>query len=95
MTDKERIAHLEGELNKALARISELEAIILRLSTGKTSKNSHNPPSHDKWGKNQSLRQKSDKSVGGQKGHKGGNLKMTGTPDVTEKIYPQYCNNCG
>ena len=70
MTDKERIAHLEGELNKALARISELEAIILRLSTGKTSKNSHNPPSHDKWGKNQSLRQKSDKPVGFKKGTK-------------------------
>jgi transposase len=95
MTDKERIAHLEGELNKALARISELEAILLRLSTGKTSKNSHNPPSHDKWGKNQSLRQKSDKPVGGQTGHKGGTLKMTATPDVTEKIYPHYCNNCG
>lgn len=95
MTDKERISHLEGELIKALARISELEAILLRLSSGKTSKNSHNPPSHDKWGKNQSLRQKSDKPTGGQTGHKGTTLQMTATPDVTEKIYPNYCNNCG
>ena len=95
MTDKERIAHLEGELMKALARISELEAILLRLSTVKTSKNSHTPPSKDNWGKKRSLRQKSDKPVGGQAGHKGTTLKMTTTPDVTEKIYPNYCTNCG
>jgi len=79
----------------ALVRISELESLVLRLSTVKTSKNSHNPPSIDKWGKNQSLRQKSDKPVGGQAGHKGSTLEMTATPDVTEKIYPNYCNKCG
>lgn len=95
MTDKEQIEYLKGQLAIAMARISELEALLLRLSTVKTSKNSHNPPSGDKWGKNQSLREKSDKPVGGQTGHKGSTLKMTATPDVTEKIYPNYCNNCG
>ncbi len=102
MTAKEQISHLQGQLDQALARnlelearVSELEALVLRLSTVKTSKNSHNPPSTDKWGKNQSLRQKSDKAVGGQKGHKGKTLEMVETPDVTEKIYPNYCNRCG
>jgi len=95
MTDKEQIEDLKGQLAMALVRISELESLVLRLSTVKTSKNSHNPPSIDKWGKNQSLRQKSDKPVGGQAGHKGSTLEMTATPDVTEKIYPNYCNKCG
>jgi len=66
MSDKDQISHLKGELAKALARISELEALLLHLGTSKTSKNSHNPPSSDKWRKNQSLRRKSDKPVGGQ-----------------------------
>ena len=47
------------------------------------------------FGKNQSLREKSGKAVGGQKGHKGTTLKMIETPDVTEDIYPNYCNQCG
>lgn len=95
MTDKEQIEDLKGQLKQALARISELEALILHLGTVKTSKNSHNPPSSDKWRKNQSLREKSDKPVGGQLGHKGKTLKMSETPDVTETIYPSYCNLCG
>jgi transposase len=102
MASKEQISHLQGQLAEALARnselearISELEALVLRLSTVKTSKNSHNPPSTDKWRKNQSLREKSDKPVGGQLGHEGNTLKMTETPDVTETIYPNYCNRCG
>lgn len=95
MTEKEQIEDLKGQLSVAMARISELEALVLRLSTVKTSKNSHNPPSVDKFKKNQSLREKSDKPVGGQSGHKGNTLKMTATPDVTEKIYPNYCNKCG
>jgi transposase len=95
MSDKDQISHLKGELAKALARISELEALLLHLGTSKTSKNSHNPPSSDKWGKNQSLRRKSDKPVGGQPGHEGKTLKMTDSPDVTEALYPNYCNRCG
>lgn len=95
MTDKEQIKDLRGQLTQALARIAELEALVIHLSTVKTSKNSHNPPSSDKWRKNQSLREKSGKPVGGQMGHKGNTLKMSDTPDVTEKIYPNYCNVCG
>jgi transposase len=95
MTDKEQIADLQGQLSQALTRIAELEALVMKLATVKTSKNSHNPPSSDKFRKNQSLREKSGKPVGGQKGHEGKTLKMSDTPDVTEKIYPNYCNRCG
>ena len=95
MTDKEQIEWLKGELSLALTRISELEALLLKLSTVKSSHNSHKPPSSDLARRNQSLREKSDNPVGGQKGHKGNTLKMSQMPDVTEKIYPNFCNQCG
>lgn len=95
MTEREQIVDLQGQLTVALTRISELEALVKQLSTAKTSKNSHKPPSTDIARKNQSLRVKSDKPVGGQLGHKGNTLKMSETPDVTEKIYPGFCNRCG
>jgi len=102
MTAEEQISHLQGQLTAALSRnaelevrISELEALLLKLMTVKTSKNSHNPPSSDKFRNRKSLREKSDKPVGGQPGHKGKTLKMVESPDVTEKIYPNYCQQCG
>lgn len=95
MTDKEQIEWLKGELSQALTRISELEALLLKLSIAKSSNNSHKPPSSDLARRNQSLREKSDNPVGGQKGHKGKTLKMSQLPDVTEKIYPNFCNRCG
>jgi transposase len=95
MTDKEQIEYLKGQLSHALTRISELEALLLKRSTVKSSNNSHKPPSSDLARRNQSLREKSDNPVGGQKGHKGKTLKMSQLPDVTEKIYPNFCNLCG
>jgi transposase len=61
----------------------------------KTSQNSHQSPSQDISRKNQSLREKSDKPVGGQKGHTGHTLKMTKTPDEVKKLVPCFCNKCG
>ena len=73
------------------------EAIIeLRGKASKNSRNSNNPPSSDGLGKQtKSLREKSNKSPGAQKGHKGTTLKMTETPDhvVTHKV--GMCNGCG
>lgn len=72
MIDKEQIEDLKGQLVQALvrnsaseARISVLESILLRLPTIETSKNSHNPPSVDEFGKYRSLREKSNKRMGG------------------------------
>ena len=95
MTEQEKIKDLEDKLSHALTRITELEALLLKLATAKTSNNSHIPPSVDLSRKNQSLREKSDKPVGGQKGHQGYNLKMSSTADQIEKIYPNFCNLCG
>jgi transposase len=95
MTDGEKIQDLEVKLAQALTRISELEAIVLRLSTPKNSQNSSIPPSADLSRKNQSLREKSTNPVGGQIGHQGHSLKMSKTPDKIEKIYPNFCNCCG
>jgi transposase len=95
MTDQERIQDLEAKLAQALTRISELEALVLKLATAKTSKNSHIPPSVDLSRKNQNLREKSDKPVGGQKGHQGYNIKVSSTPDEIVSLYPNFCNVCG
>ena len=95
MTDQEKLNHLEQLLAKALIRVSELEALVLKLSTPKNSTNSSIPPCVDFTYKNQSLRGKSNKPVGGQKGHQGHTLKMSDTPDIIEKISPNFCNACG
>jgi transposase len=95
MTEQERISYLEVQLATALARIAELESQLLHRKGGKNSNNSHTPPSVDLKRKNRSLREKSDKPKGGQKGHKGHTLEMSDTPNKTEPLYPSYCNNCG
>jgi transposase len=95
MTAETKIQDLEAKLALALNRIGELEALLLRFSVPKTSSNSSISPSSDLARKNQSLRTKSDKPVGGQKGHKGYGLKMSETPDLVEKITPNFCNLCG
>jgi len=59
MVKDEQLEDLTSKLAVALARIGELEAIISRLSTPKTSSNSSLPPSSDSTRNNQSLREKS------------------------------------
>lgn len=63
----------------------------------KNSGNSHIPPSKDenRIQRNQSLRQKSDKKVGGQPGHEGHTLKIVEVPDEHIDHTPDYCNQCG
>jgi transposase len=45
--------------------------------------------------KNQSLRVKSNKKIGGQHGHEGTTLKMVEVLDVTIVHEPNFCENCG
>jgi transposase len=90
-----KIVELSTLLSQALTRISELEALVRKLSTTKTSSNSSKPPSADMARKNQSLRPKSDKPAGGQKGHPGHTLEMSETPDLKEELRPGFCANCG
>lgn len=87
--------------------ISRLKHLLAQKRVRTTSKNSHLPPSKDlgrsskavprraESKPNQSLREKSDRPVGGQPGHEGHTLKMTQTPDAIEDLIPAYCNRCG
>src|ERR1019366_6991481 len=81
--------------NAALAvRVAELERQL-----GLNSGNSGKPPSSDglkkKPARVSSLRERSGKTSGGQKGHPGKTLSRTGTPDATVDHFPQTCDGCG
>jgi len=77
--------------------ILDLKERLLRYEKPKNSNNSHIPPSKDENRplRNQSLREKSDKKVGGQAGHEGKTLQMIETPDEIISQIPQFCNCCG
>lgn len=78
-------------------RVIELEEELRKYKTKKNSSNSSIPPSQDQFGpiRNKSLRNKSGRKVGGQKGHKGHTLEMTGNPDKIINHKPCYCEECG
>ena len=85
MTTDEELEQLRQE-NSALReqvallseRISALEAQL-----AKDSHNSHLPPSSDRFHRQpKSLRKQSGKQPGGQAGHAGKTLKLSGAPDL-------------
>ena len=80
----------KSKLAKAEARIAELEEQL-----HKNSHNSSKPPSSDGYEKPapKSLRKKSGKKAGGQKGHKGHHMALD-RPDRVERIYPKHCADC-
>ena len=89
----EQIAALKkGELATANARVAELERRL-----GLNSSNSGKPPSSDglkKPPRTKSLRERSGKKTGGQKGHPGETLRRVENPDVIVDHYPEGCANC-
>jgi len=97
---KLRVEQLEKE-NQQIALLEKentiLKALLAKYETPKDSSNSSIPPSRDenRPKRNQSLREKSNRKAGGQKGRKGTTLKMTDNPDHTERLIPDYCNCCG
>jgi len=87
----ERLTKENRELRKRLSKYEE---------PTKDSDNSSTPPSKERMKdevlrRTKSLRKRSDRKPGGQKGHEGQTLVKTATPDVTEDISPVYCKNCG
>jgi len=80
--------------NAALkARIAELERRL-----GLNSSNSGKPPSSDglkKAGRVRSLRERSGRTPGGQKGHKGETLRQVVEPDQVVDHFPSTCSECG
>lgn len=86
------MVELKGQLERANARIAELEA-QLRANSG----NSSRPPSADGLDKPApvSLRGKSGRKPGGQKGREGKTLAQVAEPDERQRHEPVCCGACG
>ncbi len=85
------VTQLMERLTKVETQVSELKGRL-----GKTSRNSHKPPSGDGFGKRtKSLRRKSDKSSGGQPGHRGHTLEWSSDPDFVTPHEVTVCSGCG
>ena len=75
------------------ARVAELERQL-----GLNSSNSGKPPSSDglkRPARTGSLREKSGKKSGGQRGHKGETLRQIEKPDTVIDHNPEFCPQCG
>ena len=89
-------AALKETIAVLLARVAELERRL-----GLNSSNSGKPPSSDGLHKprreprTRSLRERSGKPPGGQKGHKGETLRQVDAPSHTVEHYPEACPACG
>lgn len=101
MDDSTDLHALIDELRREIAALRE-ENKQLRRRLGLNSSNNSKPPSSDGPGRKsntnkpspKSLRSKSGKKSGGQKGHKGATLSQTETPDKTERHTVQACHHC-
>ena len=74
-----------------------LKTKIGRYENPKTSRNSSIPPSKDenRPPRTRSLREKTGRKPGGQKGRKGNTLKMVAIPDFIDEHIPDFCSCCG
>src|SRR5450830_407462 len=87
------IAAQAAEIAALKAHIAELERRL-----GLNSSNSGKPPSSDglkKPARVTSLRERSGKKPGGQKGHKGETLRQVTDPNEVIDHYPSACSTCG
>jgi len=95
----QRLIMMQAQEIKLLkARIAELERIVEQYNRPrKDSNNSSVPPSKDenRPPRTSSLREKSDRKVGGQPGHEGKTLEMTETPDEIIEHRACFCPECG
>ena len=95
------IAALQQQNAGLSARVAALQARVVELERqlGLNSGNSGKPPSSDGLKKKpvrvSSLRGRSGKKTGGQKGHPGKTLSRTETPDATIDHFPETCSGCG
>jgi transposase len=78
---REKTHRLEKENSQLHKHIKKLEEKLSKYENPKNSNNSSVPPSQDPNRQTKSLRKKSDKKVGGQKGHKGSKLLKIVNPD--------------
>ena len=95
------ICSLNRNVDKLLKENRELRKRLEKYEKPpKDSGNSSTPPSKEPIKseverRTKSLRQKSDRPVGGQKGHEGATRKMVANPDEIENVQSKYCTRCG
>lgn len=85
---------LKKENIRLSKRVAELEEKLAKYENPKNSKNSSIPPSQDPNRETKSLRKKSNKKVGGQKGHRGSKLNKVVNPDEIILHYVTHCECC-
>lgn len=96
MTEVKKELHVtKEELRLSKEENDKLKRQIADLTHRKGSHNSSLPPSVDINRKPKSLRQKSGKKSGGQKGHQGFTLSFSSTPDQIIDHIALYCRECG
>jgi transposase len=89
-SQRELIERQAQQIARLTAQVEELQA---RLS--KDSHNSHLPPSSDRFGRQpKSLRKKSGKKPGGQRGHSGQMLRLVEQPDTVIRHRVDSCSSC-
>src|SRR3984957_20928565 len=90
---EELIASLKGQIVALQAEVADL-----RRQLGQDISNSSKPPSSDGLKKKPriagSLRGRSGKASGGQKGHKGGTLRQVADPDHVVRHEACVCGHC-
>src|SRR5713101_3741748 len=96
----DEIAALRSENTGLRELITRLRTQVAELERrlGLNSSNSGKPPSSDglkKPARVQSLRERSSKAPGGQKGHKGETLRQVTDPNEVVDHYPPACSMCG
>jgi hypothetical protein len=95
------ICQLNRNLDRLLKENRELHKRLAAYEdTPKDSNNSSTPPAKEPIPseiarRTKSLRLKSDRSVGGQKGHPGSTRKLVEHPDETESVMAEVCSGCG
>ena len=93
-----RVKELEAvkvENERLKKRVAELEMQLSKYENPKNSGNSSVAPSQDPYRKTKSMRGRSNRQPGGQKGHKGSKLEMVANPDKIVEYQADHCHYCG
>ena len=94
--ENKKIPKIEAEITRLKKENKQLKERLSIYETPKNSNNSSIPPSKDENRPvRKSLREKSGRKPGGQKGHNGTTLQMIDTPDKIEMLVSDYCQSCG
>lgn len=97
----EEICNLNRHVQRLTKENADLRRRLAKYETpGKDSNNSSTPPSKESikaeiLRRTKTLRESSNKKIGGQEGHTGTTLKRMSKPDSIVDIAADYCTKCG